>query len=491
MPRTTTLIIETLGGAPVFHIPFPISTLPFLAGVSREEKGLEQPPNDNNDTTEPEHVNLIFRNRGGTPTFHVGGAEVGVGPADAWDYTRVIKAVMAGRAARVAGENGLDVRVKVEEETPRVPSKGKGKEKERQREGQEAMAEQDGRQGTSLHPLSAEERYALSRGSLHLRTLQQIRAQGQEEFALALDPALPTTRALSPEEEKGWWALWDALLKLDRWFWGPLRDIDALQARSEAMVAAAAERVRVRSSLGVKPQPRHRREGFYVAPQDDDSRPASGQSKHDPPTERVTPIPTPLQDLAPREDGRGDPHTDAVVRHLRRALDPLRGAMRDVNSDAAISRSSRSALSVARVLTKDSDARLSGSENQPEYNLKKDLEKAERKENAWPPVRLSRSRAKENGVQTATTRTSIARTDADTTTPAARGRVSVAEAGTKRIRTEGDGDAPTKRARKELEPPPPPMTMKTRSGSTQANVETKGMSSPLQFLCIPYHLSPP
>ncbi|KAF8168832.1 hypothetical protein K438DRAFT_1983687 [Mycena galopus ATCC 62051] len=116
MPRTTTIIFKTLGGSPVFHVPFPISTLPALAGV----------PGDDN-----EDVKLVFRNRRGRPTFHVGGAEIGVSPADAWDSATVIHGRKA-KAEQGGAEGTPQVRVKVEEGTPRTPAKRNGKGKERQ-----------------------------------------------------------------------------------------------------------------------------------------------------------------------------------------------------------------------------------------------------------------------------------------------------------------------------------------------------------------------
>ncbi|KAJ6453353.1 hypothetical protein C8R45DRAFT_633768 [Mycena sanguinolenta] len=282
MARTTTLIIETLGGAPIFHIPFPISSLPLLAGMSSgasQENGLGQGENgiqNNTNAAECEHVDLIFRNHGGTPTFHVGGADVGVGPSDAWDYTSVVNAVMAGRAARVAGANNTDLRVKVEEESPRIPRQAKGKE--RQQDGEEAVADQAERQEPSNS------------------------------------------------------------------------DKDALSARTDVILAAAAERARARvrsTHEQTRPQPRpreRRREDFYVAPHDEFYvAPQNDATGSELPTEASrTPPPrlsaqssdnrAPSADPAltktptPSVDDRGEPQTDRVVQELRRALDPLRDA---------------------------------------------------------------------------------------------------------------------------------------------------------------------
>lgn len=123
--QRTTIIIETTGGAPVFHIPVPLNI------VSRAPPGGA--------------VKFVFRNIGGTPTFHVGGAEVGVGDEDAWDLGRVVRAVGERRVKIEEEEQRLwidsgnggtgsgDVRVwvKEEEEEVRIPGRDKGKGRER------------------------------------------------------------------------------------------------------------------------------------------------------------------------------------------------------------------------------------------------------------------------------------------------------------------------------------------------------------------------
>ncbi|KAJ6448634.1 hypothetical protein C8R45DRAFT_1115143 [Mycena sanguinolenta] len=113
---------------------------------------------------------------------------------------------MAGRAARVAGANRADIRLKVEEESPRIPSQAKGKE--RQRDGEEAVADQADRQQTSNSgefppppPLSVEERLAVARGSLALTALTEVRTKGIWDFALEVHPARPVAHPLSAEEE--------------------------------------------------------------------------------------------------------------------------------------------------------------------------------------------------------------------------------------------------------------------------------------------------
>ncbi|KAJ7635839.1 hypothetical protein DFH06DRAFT_1220564 [Mycena polygramma] len=247
MPRSTTFIIETTGGAPVFHIPVPISLL-----------------------GEHENVKFVFRNFGGTPTFHVGGAEVGVGPGDAYDYPATIKAVIRARrikrereeqelvmledgvvAAGPSSQGTPQVRMKLEEETPRVPKRSKGKEKAR-----EDDAEGDAGQGgstsavsgasntTDAVPSSPEEVLALQRGSLHVGNFAEVYEQGRQDFALRCAPSQPSDRALTSEEEKEWRLLWEAVLVLDRENWGPTRDPDELKRRSEEMIVAAARRAR-------------------------------------------------------------------------------------------------------------------------------------------------------------------------------------------------------------------------------------------------------
>ncbi|KAF7373963.1 hypothetical protein MSAN_00608800 [Mycena sanguinolenta] len=510
MARITTLIIETLGGAPVFHIPFPISTLPLLAGVSSglsQGNGLEQGENrtpHNKSGTELEHVNLVFRNHGGTPTFHVGGADVGVGPSDAWDYTRVINAVMKGRAARVAGDNGVDLRVKVEEESPRIPSRAKGKERQRDGDGAEHAGPRRQTSESRRRPLSTEERLALVRGSIALSALPAMRAEGMAEFAVLVDPTRPVGEPLSPEEDEEWWTLWDALLRMDRWFFGPLRDKEALQARTDVMLTAAAARVRARSTR-TRPLPHQRREGFYVAPQDDlahdagtelvpatptqhppsEQRPRSGQSGRVHAAEPKPLQTPPLREPLPHEGDRGEPHTDRVVQELRQQ-DVVQGQNGNTTNKPSRSRSNRPALSVERgALANGGMVRL------PEHakpSEKTGVEKGAGKgkgndqDKAWPPVR-TRSRAKENGVAAATGMGTVTATATGKTRSEADAAV---EAGTKRARERGDGDgegeAKAKRARTEVEVPLQTTMTKTTtrsaSGSAQASVPTRDTHLP-------------
>ncbi|KAJ6575785.1 hypothetical protein DFH09DRAFT_1151069, partial [Mycena vulgaris] len=232
---TTKFIIETTGGAPVFHIPFPISALGALAGVdprggsgsvSATGKGSHRESGDRGQREMPnvdEDVQFIFRNKGGTPTFHVGGADIGVCAADAWDLTRVVRAVMRGRAAAEG-----DVTVKVEEGTAGVPL-------------EEPVEE------TRTCPYSREELAAIARGSLTRATFAAVYAEGRADFALQCDPASPPDRALSAAEEREWRVLWEALLHLDRVFTGPLRDNVALKRRSDRMIEAAARRAHARA----------------------------------------------------------------------------------------------------------------------------------------------------------------------------------------------------------------------------------------------------
>ncbi|KAF7344050.1 Aldo-ket-red domain-containing protein [Mycena venus] len=256
-----------------FTSPSPISTLGALT--------------DGHDDAN-EKVKFVFRNTGGTPTFHVGGAEVGVAPGDAWDYATVVKAVMRERRLKAGGEETPQVRVKVEEETPRMLMKEKGKGAERQRECNEQGSSKSAMDVTSTpvppsRQFSREELDALRRGSLTLDCFDEVYEQGRQDFAFALDPSQPLTRALTEEEETEWHALWEALLRMDRMFHGPLRDNNALIRRSEEMVAAAAQRVRMRvlgasdSNEEREPQRRERRAGFYVPAPEPPPDPASSQ----------------------------------------------------------------------------------------------------------------------------------------------------------------------------------------------------------------------
>ncbi|KAJ7092333.1 hypothetical protein B0H15DRAFT_833546 [Mycena belliarum] len=272
MPHNVTFIIETTGGAPVFHLPCPLSSFSALAEAAQT------------------NIEFIFRNHGGTPTFHVGGAEVGLIPERAWDIGTVVRGVMDARA-RAAGE---EVVVKLEEGMPRVALKAKGKERER--EGEEHANDERGEQSsnfatarppqpaecshrgeaaqgaqlsslvtvrppqratdpdvrdTSAHApsdlplvaraLTCEEADAVARGSLEA-DFANIIQNGREDFAYVCDPAQPPTRHLTPAEEAEWPRLWDALLHLDRVFSGPLRDTQALMRRCAAMEEAAARR---------------------------------------------------------------------------------------------------------------------------------------------------------------------------------------------------------------------------------------------------------
>ncbi|KAF8189249.1 hypothetical protein K438DRAFT_1971893 [Mycena galopus ATCC 62051] len=209
MPRTTTIVFDTSGGSPVFHVTFPISTLPALAGMSGNET---------------EDVKLVFHNRGGRPIFHIGGAEIGVTPADAWDSATEANAAMHGRGGS-AEEGGVDgtppVRVSVEEDTPRIPANQKGKGKEVQ----EDMARESSNWSSNVQKeissfpsrdasptaqllvpqqYSYEEQEALIRGFLTLDCFEDVYQQGREEFAFALDPSQPIARPLLAEEEAEW-----------------------------------------------------------------------------------------------------------------------------------------------------------------------------------------------------------------------------------------------------------------------------------------------
>ncbi|KAJ6521883.1 hypothetical protein B0H19DRAFT_684454 [Mycena capillaripes] len=257
MPRTTTFVFDTTGGAPVFHIPIPISSLAALTG-------------DDSDG-EPQHVKFVFRNSGGNPTFHVGGAEVGIGPGEVLDYATVARAVMCKRHVEAEAEKhallgvgeGVQVQVEIEEETPRVPRAGKGKEREREAEKIQGadLAYQIIDVSTPRPPpafrsipsrrnYSREEQEALQRGPLTIATLSGAYEEGRREFALQCTPELPDTRMLSAEEDAEWRALWDEMLRLDRWFSGPLRDthvIKALQRATDELTAAAVQRLHRRA----------------------------------------------------------------------------------------------------------------------------------------------------------------------------------------------------------------------------------------------------
>ncbi|KAK6988571.1 hypothetical protein R3P38DRAFT_2660404 [Favolaschia claudopus] len=230
MTRTTTFIIETTGGSPTFHIPFPISSLAALASSSSSNN-----KNNNNNPHENENVKFLFRNSGGRPTFHVGGAEVGVSSAEAWDYATVVEAVMGQRRKRLPlGLGTPNVRVKVEEETPGVAmvgsGKGKGKEKEKERPIENVDEDPSTSRSRLPSPAAAqrrqftrEELHALARGSLAIDSIDRIENDGRQDFLYTIDPTLPPDRPLAADEQAEWTPLWNDLLHLDRVFCGPLR----------------------------------------------------------------------------------------------------------------------------------------------------------------------------------------------------------------------------------------------------------------------------
>ncbi|KAJ6485408.1 hypothetical protein C8R47DRAFT_1130092 [Mycena vitilis] len=243
MPRTTTFIIETTGGAPVFHIPVPISLL-----------------------DEHENVRFVFRNFGGTPTFHVGGADVGVAPGEAYDYITTTVAVMRERriklekegqdmlqdgmgAAGSSSQGTPQVRIKLEEQTPRVPKRSKGKEKAREDDA-EGDSDQAGSKSavggapnaTDAVPSSPEELLLIERGSVELENFAEVYEHARQDFALRCAPSEPPDRTLTSVEEKEWRLLWEAVLALDRENCGPTRDPEELRHRSEEMIVAAVRR---------------------------------------------------------------------------------------------------------------------------------------------------------------------------------------------------------------------------------------------------------
>ncbi|KAJ6468879.1 hypothetical protein C8R45DRAFT_1078899 [Mycena sanguinolenta] len=134
VPRTTTLIIETLGGVPVFHVPFPIPTLPLLAcllGLGLHERKTQ---NDEENEKAPNRNNS------------------------------------------------------------RIPSRAKGKERRRDGDGGDAGMRRNtqgqgrGKVGRrTIRPLSVEERLVIARGC----ALPELHTQGMRELVREVDPASP------------------------------------------------------------------------------------------------------------------------------------------------------------------------------------------------------------------------------------------------------------------------------------------------------------
>ncbi|KAJ7696948.1 hypothetical protein B0H17DRAFT_1328978 [Mycena rosella] len=399
MDHKTTFTIETTGGSPVFHLPFPLASFAALA--------------EDSDTG---HVEFVFRNIGGTPTFHVGGSEVGVSPGDAWNYPGVVRRVMEARARAMGGE----VTVKLEEGTPRIPAADKGKKKRgdirRQAEDAEHRNEDpattnsiptdsqnetagrmprlplmqskdtgrntaDTTARTHEYPAtiiqnenaapprtySREEIAAMQRGSLSRSGYDEVLEAGRFDFALLCDPSHAPSRPLTTLQKIEWSLLWDALLHLDRVFTGPMRDDNAVKLRWDAMMAAAARRTQRGGEIPI-------RRARAVA---DDAPPAASGS--DPraenyfrtllaaslnvqssdtsdPSASGTRIKT--GKVSPRDTLAPDPHESAtreVVDTLRVALQPLQQAMqmRARTSQAIGSDSGSAASSVARALGMD------------------------------------------------------------------------------------------------------------------------------------------
>ncbi|KAJ7063380.1 hypothetical protein C8F01DRAFT_1132784 [Mycena amicta] len=201
-----TYIIETTAGCPVFHIPFPISHL------------------------DSEHVVFRFRNSGGNPIFYVGPAEVGIeNQRDAVDYATVVRAVAQKRMQAKLLVDG--VHIKLEEQSPRL--------------------------SRARRPYTPEETHALARMAFSVATYPQLYEEHRQTFARECAPSLPASRVLTAPEEAECRALWEALLRLDRIFSGPLRDVDALQQRCHEMLEAAARRLSIEPEASTNPQSSH------------------------------------------------------------------------------------------------------------------------------------------------------------------------------------------------------------------------------------------
>ncbi|KAJ7089036.1 hypothetical protein C8R43DRAFT_1050661 [Mycena crocata] len=291
MAHITAIVIEVTGGSPLFHIPVPLSAIPGLSGGTARRGGDGNTQAGSSNDAPDEKFQLVFRIKDGSPTFHIGGAEVGVSAADAYNYATALRGVVKARskaketrdrAAGLAAFGSRDirvdetprVRVKVEEETPRIPQRDKGKKREREKKQVEPAhavghAVMDVRAiavptASSVSPPSPttfrrenreyteEEQAAFARGSLTLENFAEVYAEGQHDFAVECAPSEPGGRKLSDIEDTEWRELWESLLHLDRIFSGPLRDNDRLKLRSDKMMAAAARRVHERESSAFK-----------------------------------------------------------------------------------------------------------------------------------------------------------------------------------------------------------------------------------------------
>ncbi|KAJ7196995.1 hypothetical protein GGX14DRAFT_671520 [Mycena pura] len=308
MQQATTIVIETTGGAPVFHIPFPISTLNSLGSGGAAS----------------ENVKFVFRNSGGTPTFHVGGAAVGVSLTEAWDYATVARAVMQrvktkGEPSSAVAPDG--VQIKIEEETPRMLMKDKRMSREPEAEANEQRGSEAAIDITDLttprrpsrcvavRQYSREESDALKRGSLTVETFDDAYKEGRQDFAYFCDPSKPLNRTLSVTEENEWRLLWEALLRLDRLFSGPLRNLEALKQRTDEMMVDAAQRVHEKQQKRVSTAAESHNHQCS-------SKPLAG---------------------AEQDRDRNDESADEVVEIARLALRPLRQEILARSQDSAAS----------------------------------------------------------------------------------------------------------------------------------------------------------
>nr|GAT53243.1 predicted protein [Mycena chlorophos] len=241
MPITYTFDVSD--GSPVVHIPFPIDHLA------------------------SEDITFQFIVKGGNPIFFVGPAEVGIeGAENVKDYDAVMRAVLAARRPKVEEQR---VEMPQIEEPPEDEGELGPAENEFEQEGfvQDYPANEHTHGGPHLLPPDSdsdeqsppprprirvkdpadwtdEERDAFRRGALTHSTYSDLYEACRLSFALECAPSLEPARDLTEYEEEELDKLWNAILRVDRLFSGPNRDIEALMGHRVAMTKYAADRVR-------------------------------------------------------------------------------------------------------------------------------------------------------------------------------------------------------------------------------------------------------
>ncbi|KAJ7917772.1 hypothetical protein B0H13DRAFT_1994392 [Mycena leptocephala] len=403
-----------------------------------------------------------------------------------------------GQSERAAEGVGMpQVRVKVEEDTPRMPAKTKRKGQEREVErGNEPGGSRLGAitpnptnvidVSTPHRPprrrlYSREEQHALRTGTVTVESLEEVYENGRRDFALQCAPSQPADRSLTAEEDAEYLKLWETLLHLDRVFSGSLRDVEGLQKRADELMVAAA--LRVHGGYPVQ--------GPRVAP----PQPTAGGSRSN--AQPINPIPdeawgwtqsneraatscpqaarrNAVVDLISGPDDDDAAHPDEFVESVRQALRPLHSAM------LARAKETPEATRAAR---------------HPPSRVRP-LAEAKEREKEWPPVRVH-TRVKENAVKGNMSKNGVRRAGSggcvgdegkgdhgggsshENSTATKRG--DSAAVGSKRARDPEVEDVPAKRTRRgnaQGEPSTPARITRSRSAQVEGARATAALKLP-------------